>query len=381
MLFLALAMTWSWSMASAGETAPQATLPPVHVVQVEGTLDGVTARFLLDRLNSAGPEGAQAVVVTVDSAASVGVDPAPLAAAVRASRVPVVAWVGGHGAVARGAAREVVAAADVVMVAPDARIDPAVPVEAEVATVGGVVTGLDGRELRGVRLTTAETTADAEGRPLRRPAGTIRFFKPDFVARLLHAVDSPHLAVFLFLAGLTAVAFEAFTAGIGLAALTGAVCLALAFHGMAALPTRWPFVAVMAAGVVLYAVDAQQLRVRTMTAAGTVAVMAGATGAYWARPEGVRPAPWLLSLIVALTALTWVVALPVMVRARYATSLIGRDALIGRRGVAVTEVGMSGVVAVDAAQWNAAARPAPIPAGGGVEVTGVDGITLWVEAR
>src|SRR5439155_15228262 len=121
MLFLALAMTWSWSMASAGETAPQATLPPVHVVQVEGTLDGVTARFLLDRLNSAGPEGAQAVVVTVDSAASVGVDPAPLAVAVRASRVPVVAWVGGHGAVARGAAREVVAAADVVMVAPDAR--------------------------------------------------------------------------------------------------------------------------------------------------------------------------------------------------------------------------------------------------------------------
>src|SRR5439155_15841414 len=88
MLFLALAMTWSWSMASAGETAPQATLPPVHVVQVEGTLDGVTARFLLDRLNSAGPEGAQAVVVTVDSAASVGVDPAPLATAVRASRVP-----------------------------------------------------------------------------------------------------------------------------------------------------------------------------------------------------------------------------------------------------------------------------------------------------
>src|SRR5437867_3142096 len=87
MLFLALALTWSWSMGAAAETAP-ATLPPVHVVQVEGTLDGITARFLLDRLNSAGAEGAQVVVVTIDSAASVAVDPSPLVAAVRASRVP-----------------------------------------------------------------------------------------------------------------------------------------------------------------------------------------------------------------------------------------------------------------------------------------------------
>ena len=67
-------------------------------------------------------------------------------------------------------------------------------------------------------------------------------------------------------------------------------------------------------------------------------------------------------------------------RSRFSTPTIGREHLVGRRGVAVTAFGPNGHVEVDGARWQAAAhREAGLEVGDEVEVVGVDGLFLEVE--
>lgn len=367
---LGVSLLWSFAAAPAAGT-------DVHVVQVDGVLDRITASFLLDRIAASPEEGAQVVVVTVNSSASYGVDLAHLVAAVHSSPVPIVVWVGAR-ASARAAARDLVEAADFVALAPDASVEPPVESDLVAPVLGEVVVGLHGRTIKGRELRTARAITDETGRTRLQPAVTVRFYKPNFVQRVLHAMTSPNIAVFLLLAGLTAIAFEFFTAGIGMAAITGAGCLALSLYGLAGLPTRWPAIVAIGAGVVVMGADVQRGTRSLLTAAGTMVVTTGVFTSFWGAPSGVRLSWWIGTLLVALLVFFWGIGLPVMVRTRYGAPQVMRDRLVGEHGTAATELAPSGFVRVRGATWGARADDGSVAAGSPVEVTGVDGITLRV---
>jgi len=79
------------------------------------------------------------------------------------------------------------------------------------------------------------------------------------------------------------------------------------------------------------------------------------------------------------TALFYGVALTTITRSRFSTPTIGRSQLLGRVGVATTDLDPEGVVEVDGARWRARShRAAGIVAGDAIEVLGVDGVTLEV---
>lgn len=378
---LIAAAVMALALLGAGSSGTAAAAPggPVDVVQLEGPLDRITGSYLLERIQDAPAHGTQVVLVTVNSSTSYGFDANRLVEAVRASSVPVVVWVGDRGAVAAGGAGRFVASADLVAAVPDARIEPAVRVDLVAPAVGDVVVALDGRELRGVRLETAREVSDATSRPRLEPSVTVRFIKPGFLARVLHAVTSPHLASFLLLAGLSAIAFEFFTAGIGLAGLTGALCLVLAGYGLVALPTRWWGVVLMTAGVVAYGTDVQKARVGKATVAGTVLVTGGMLGAFLGGPGAARLVWWPVALVVTLTLLFWVVAMRVMVRARYSTPQVRREGLVGEEALAATNIDPGGLVRLRGALWEAkAVEGQELAQGEQAIVVGVEGSALVV---
>ncbi|HEU5112410.1 MAG TPA: NfeD family protein, partial [Acidimicrobiia bacterium] len=64
----------------------------------------------------------------------------------------------------------------------------------------------------------------------------------------------------------------------------------------------------------------------------------------------------------------------------FSTRTIGRDGLIGERGVAIDAFDPDGIVEVKGARWRATAhREAGLVAGSEVLVAGVDGMFLEVE--
>jgi membrane-bound ClpP family serine protease len=72
--------------------------------------------------------------------------------------------------------------------------------------------------------------------------------------------------------------------------------------------------------------------------------------------------------------------MPTVQRARFSTRTIGRDGLIGERGIAVGGFDPDGIVEVKGARWRATAhREAGLTAGSEILVSGVDGMFLEVE--
>ncbi len=93
---------------------------------------------------------------------------------------------------------------------------------------------------------------------------------------------------------------------------------------------------------------------------------------------GVVEMPWAAVLIGAAAAVEVAESLLLLAWSRRRRSAVGVEALVGRRGVAVSDLSPDGQVKVDGELWNARAA-AGIDAGADVIVRAIEGLTLDVE--
>ncbi|HVF76154.1 MAG TPA: NfeD family protein [Acidimicrobiales bacterium] len=350
----------------------------VDVIEVNGLIDRVVADFVTDAVDDAERSGVEALVVQLDSSGAV-VDDArldALVARIEGAAVPVAVWVGPTGAKAKGDAVRLVQAARLRGIAPGARIEDAPDEVLQAPTLGDFIVDLDGRTYAGSALETSEVVQEPGKDPRRTPTVNVRFQKLGLVARLLHTAASPSVAYVMFVLGLALIVFELYTAGIGVAAVTGACALVLGGFGLAELPTRPWALALLALGVFGYAVDVQAGSPRAWTVIGTVSLAVGTVRLY----DGYSPSLLVMLFVVAGTALFMVAGMPSMVRARFSTPTIGRESMVGDVGEALVAVDPDGTVEVRGAPWRARTnRATPIAPGEAVRVVGIDGLLLEVE--
>lgn len=393
---VAAVLAWLPGVAGAQEPADDGDgtgSDAVDVVEINGLVDPVIVDFVSHRLERAADEDVAVVVLVVDSSGVVvgDVDLARLTAEIERSAVPVAAWVGPSGARAVNGAEALVTAAEFAGMAPRARIGvPGTPagrlgtdeaveldvVDVEAPVVGDFIVALDGRTLGGRALDVARVVGEGEDRRLQPQ--DVRFFKPPLVSQLMHTVASPPLAYLLLAVGLALIVFELFTAGVGVAGLTGAAALVLASYGLAVLPFEPLGLALIGVGVVGFAIDVQTGVPRFWTAVGTIAFAAGSLLLFDAPGVELSWVP-LVGGTVGMV-LFMLGGVPAVVRSRFSTPTMGRDAIVGEMGEAVATVSPEGVVRVRDALWPARTnRATPIAAGDRVRVVGVDGTRLEVE--
>ena len=213
-------------------------LEPVDVVAVSGLLDHVVVHAIHEALERSESNGAQAVVLQVNSLGAV-VDATrmeELLQEISDAAVPVAVWVGPTGARAYGWSAQLLAVADVTAMAPGARIGYSgklLEVDGESVSFGeadatlrassmgfdeareagvlnyagtdegvpvirNMLLALDGIQIDGAVLDTVVETVDDSGQVVR-DATTARFFKLDLMGQLMHTVASPPVAYLLFL--------------------------------------------------------------------------------------------------------------------------------------------------------------------------------------
>jgi membrane-bound serine protease (ClpP class) len=405
----------------------------IRVVQVDGYLDPVNASLIERSIHDADPATTSLVVLQVDSSGALDTDVADLVETVRTAPVPVAAWVGPSGADARGGAALVVEAAHLSGVAPGSQLGPLYPASlgsessAARAEAGALATSLGterGRpagavddlvagerfrsgtaqdvgvtdcdaptlgafivDLHGKTVTTAQgavtlSTArvdDNDGRPTRVPNQDVVFSKLPLGDRLVHTLTSPSIALLMLIAGLSLVLFEFYTAGIAVAGVTGAVALVGAFAGFAHLPVRWWAVALVVLAFVAFAVELQVGTLGPYTGLGLAFLLAGSWWMYGGS-DRLDPPLWVLAALVVATMVFIVGGMTAMIRSRFSTPTIGREALVGELGLAVEAVDPQGIVEIEGARWRALTnRATPIAAGAAVRVVAVDGFALEVE--
>ncbi|MGH3369233.1 MAG: NfeD family protein [Nocardioidaceae bacterium] len=357
----------------------------VEVVEVSGWLDTVLVDFVEDSIADAEDAESVAIVLQLDSpGAVVGARRMDrLVQRIDTATVTVAAWVGPSGARAGRDAARLVEAADIAGLAPGSTLDTGSgrvgSGEAarrgltelsgrEAATVGDFIVNLPGVESREIR----------DGDEIRRePITRARFSQLPLLDQLMHTVASPPVAYLLFVAGLTLLLFELFTAGVGVAGVVGAGAFLFGCYGLAALPVSPVGVGLLLVAMFGFAVDIQTGVPRLWTGIGTVAFVLGSLLLY----EDPVALSWI-TLLIAVVAIVLVMlaGMPAMVRSRFSTPTIGRDWMLGETGVARTAVDPEGVVVVGEAPWRARTnRATPIAAGDAVRVAAIEGLLLEVE--
>jgi membrane-bound serine protease (ClpP class) len=374
---------------SPAAAAPSNARSHVDVIQINGLIDPIEADFLSHSIAAANRGGAIALIVQLDSGGGVIAQAkvAALATAVSRSSMPVAVWVGPNGSRAYGPAFTILQAAALKGMGPGTRIGRAPPflddkqalaqhvVTIAAPTLGDFLVSLDGHAVRSGVLHTA-VVIHVNGQLRRQPTVDARFKKLTLLAQLLHTVASPSAAYLLLLIGLVLLVLEFFTAGIGIAAVCGAGCLALVSYGFGVLPFRGYAIVLIVIAIFGFAVDLQAGTPRVWTVIGTVALVVGTVRLY----VGVNLSPLAIVAGVLGTVAFMIGGMPAMVRARFSTPTIGRQSMIGEMGTALAAIEPEGTVEVRGAPWRARTnRATPIAPGANIRVVAIDGLLLEVE--
>jgi membrane-bound serine protease (ClpP class) len=371
----------------------------IDVIDVSGPLDRSALEFMNGSIESAAERGQVLAVLQIDSPAVLdGPALQDLIGTVENPPLPIAIWVGPAPALAYGGAGQLVLAADKWALSPGSEISvvsPTIAGEVDMPTViGHPLTAADSgidlqptirqylQELDGETFQTAAGPVVVETvRPFEDGVTlkTVTFQQPGLATRFFRLAVSPEAAFFFLAIGLTIVSFEFFAIGPAVAAGVASICLLLAGWGMVNLPVRWWALALAVFGWGLLTAAYQKGGVIVLTIVGALLLQVG--GMWYVEGSGQIDPRWYLILPSVLAVLFFfLLAMPTVQRARFSTQTIGRDSLIGERGIALVGLDPDGIVEVHGARWRATThREAKVAIGTQVVVNGVDGLFLEVD--
>ena len=409
-------------LSSASAVAQSETPASVIVAEVEGTIDGVLASYVRDSIEEAEASGSS-LVLQLDTAGTLDVDPVALAERIHDARVPVIVWAGPSPAKAAGAGLLFLYAASLAAVAPGAGVGPLEPLDlaggdgpsraaiedlatgwvdergrptplgfpdepipaqaaldADIAQVAAasitdLLARVDGRTVgtaSGDVVLHTEIATDPSGEPV-----TVRFTELGPVDRTLHAAASPTWIYVLLVLGIAALAFEITQPGFGFAGFAGVGMVALATYGLTVVPFSVLGLALLLLGLGLMTLDVRLRRLGVFTVTGWLGFVAGSILVFGGVSGAIDVSPWLIGSFAVGVFLFWGFALTVAIQTRERLTSTQRG-LVGLVGETRGELNPEGSVHVKGTLWRGRSADGPIPAGARVRVRGVDGLVLRV---
>ena len=426
-----------WTLQDTRVDADSHTPREIFVVELDGAITLVTERFISRALKQAEDDGAELVVIRIDTPGGALEATRDIVADLLASEVPVVSYVAPDGARAASAGTFITVAAGLAAMAPTTNIGAAAVItgagEDLPETLGKKVTEDTAAlirsvaELRGrnsdaleatVREALAYTASEAvelgvvdliavdladlldqiDGRAIPTASGsrvvstsdvTIRELDQSFVERFLGFLADPNVAFLLLSLGGLGLIVEIWSPGFGIAGALGLGFLILAYASLGSLPFSWAGVALIALAAALIAAEMHAPGGSAFGVAGVIALILGglflfnSAGGSDIYGPSVKVNLWVLGGVASTAAVMagWL-ALELR-RSRSAqpyVSLTSGEALIGQTVLVTQALNPSGEVFVAGEHWQASATGGQVvDSGAQVVIRSVDGLRLGVE--
>ncbi len=404
---------------------PAVAAQPVDVIEMDSAITPVTVRLLTMAVDRAQSDGAQALVVQLNTPGGLERSMRSMVQTILASPIPVIVYVSPTGARAASAGVFITMAAHVAAMAPATNIGAAHPVAVggsmdkemtkkvendaaafarSIATERGrnvewaekaVRSSVSATEREAVKLKVVDLIADGlpdllakvDGRTVKTTKGQVTLATKDapvkvievrFRDRLLALISDPNIAYLLMMAGMLGIFFELSNPGSILPGVIGGICLILAFFAFQSLPVNWAGLLLILFGVVLLIVEIKVASHGVLTVGGVVAMLLGSLMLYDAPETGIRVSWVVIIPTVGATAALVFFAVSMGIRALYRPTATGSQGMVGRLGVARTALAPEGQVLIDGELWRAVSQEPGVGAGDPVQVTAIDGLTLKV---
>ncbi|MFN2464924.1 MAG: nodulation protein NfeD [Candidatus Dormibacteria bacterium] len=416
----------------SGATPATATQPRVTQLRIDGVINVFTADYIVNGLDAARRDGAELVVIGMDTPGGIDSSMRRIIQAILASPLPVAVYVGPSGARAASAGLYITQAADIVAMAPGTNIGSAHPVfisaggaaggsgssvedqkvlNDSVAYIQGLAT-LHHRNVewatdavknsvnvpaeQAVTLHVADRLSrdlptllrDIDGQQVSKHERSITVHSASALVEVrdmgygqgvLHALADPQVAYLFLLLAILAIGFEITHPGAVLPGVIGVIAAALALVAFESLPVNLAGVALVLFALVLFAVDIHAPSHGVLTGGGVLSLALGSFLVLDAGAPFLEPNLWLAVLPPLAVGLMLAFLVSRAIAARRRPIAVGASTLLGVEGEARGDVGPGGgLVMVDGALWQASA-PVTLGPGTRVRVRAVDGLRLTVE--
>ncbi|MGJ7550314.1 NfeD family protein [Pseudomonas alloputida] len=426
------------AFAPVGQAAPGS----VWVLGIDDAIGPASADYLIRNLEQANAQGAQLVVLRLDTPGGLDSAMRQMIKAILASPVPVASYVAPSGARAASAGTYILYASHVAAMAPGTNLGAATPVQIggspggakddkakpgddeqtlarkQVNDAAAYIRGL--AQLRGrnadwaeqavreaVSLSASEAlrlkvvdqlandlpdlmrqldgkTLVAAGQPQllqTRDAALIEHL-PDWRTRLLAVITNPSVALILIMIGVYGLLFEFMNPGSALGGVVGGICLLLALYALQLLPVSFAGVALILLGIAFMIAEAFLPSFGVVGFGGIVAFVVGAVILIDTDAPGFGIPLVLIGTLAVLSALLIGGVLGMAIKARRRALVSGDAGLVGSL-VTVTQViadnPFCGSVQAQGEQWQVQCDT-PLQAGQNVRVMARRGVMLEVSA-
>jgi membrane-bound serine protease (ClpP class) len=389
--------------------------PFIEKFNLHDTIQPVSQGELEKAIARANNNGAQALLVEMDTPGGMIEPMRAMVAAVLASRVPVIMYVAPSGARAGSAGFFLLEAADVAAMAPgteagaahvvfelgkpDATMQQKIENDAEAFLRSFVARRNRNTEAATAALQTSHSYTAEEalnqhlidvvennenqllttlnGREITRFDGSkvtlhlagakIETFRPSLRDELLGWLVDPNIALLFFIGGALLIYLEFNTPGTIVPGALGTLMVLLSVFALNLLPIRYTAVMLLLAAMALLLLEAKFGGHGVLATAGILCLAFGMLTLVAAPVPEMAVTPWVaIAVSVGFGAIT-VFLVRLAVRARRKKAMIGPDALVGAHATALESMTPEGHVLVEGEIWRAVSD-APIEKGAGLRV-------------
>ena len=414
-------------LAATGAFAVNARADVLELT-IDDQISPASAEVIISAIDQAERANASALIIKINTPGGLDTSMREIISRMDSSRVPIVIYVAPSGARAASAGFIILIAADVAAMAPGTATGAAHPVMADGSDLNKTMAekvvndaaaflrshaasrardaqvaesairesksfteheALDKHLIEIIARDEGDLLAQLEGRTVTRVDGStavlhvanesVAVIKPSIRQLLLMALADPRIAFILFAIGALCVYFEFQHPGAIVPGVVGTIAVVLALYGFHMLPINLLGVVLILIAIGLFVLEAKVGGFGVIALGGIVSAVIGSLILInFPYPEMRLPLRLVLAVVVPF-GIIFTFIMRLAIRARRTKLATGSSAMIGLLGRAETAIAPEGTVFVRGELWKARAKVSIAP-GQRVRVTGLDGLTLDVEA-
>lgn len=406
---------------------PSQEKSPILTIEVDGIINPATARFITDSIDQAVQQGAQCLIIQLDTPGGLMESMRMIVKKIFASNIPIIVYVAPKGARAASAGVFITMAAHIAAMAPGTHIGAAHPValgaegkESKTMTekvVNDAVADIRataktrGRNAdwaeKAVRKSVSITEEEAlklnvvdlispdlqtlltqiDGRVVKFDGVTRtlltkgqqpRSLQMSWRYRFLDIISNPSIAYILLMLGIYGVFFELSNPGAILPGVVGGIFLILAFYALQMLPINFAGLALILFAIILFIAEIKVVSHGLLSIGGVISLFLGSLMLIESPVEYMRISLSVIIPAVLVSAAFFIFAVTMAIRARLKKPTTGMEGLLGEEGIASTDISPEGKASIHGEFWNVFSDQ-PIEKGARIKVIGAVNLKLKVK--